>query len=111
MGNRQATEFLPVLGSSAANVGRLAALASVADETPEGKTITIKAQELVVAGQTALSVPDGALFVQFTAQTRMSGVDLPNGSKIRKGASDAMVKYVKDQNGSVPLVRTALAMR
>jgi K+-transporting ATPase ATPase B chain len=102
MGNRHATEFLPVRGFSAAEVGRLAALASVADETPEGKTIKSKAQELAAIGQTTLSVPDGAEFVPFTAQTRMSGVDLPNGSKIRKGASDAMVKHVKEQNGSVP---------
>jgi potassium-transporting ATPase ATP-binding subunit len=102
IGNRHATEFLPVLGSSAADVGRLAALASVADETPEGKTIVSKAKELAAVGQTTLSVPDGAEFVPFTAQTRMSGVNLPNGSKIRKGASDAIVKYVKDQNGSVP---------
>ena len=102
MGNRHATEFLPVLGSSAADVARLAALASVADETPEGKTIVSKAKELAAVGQTTLSVPDGAEFVPFTAQTRMSGVNLPNGSKIRKGASDAIVKHVKNQNGSVP---------
>jgi K+-transporting ATPase ATPase B chain len=100
MGNRHATEFLPVRGFSAADVGRLAAIASVADETPEGKTIKSKAQE--ATRQTTLSVPDGAEFVPFTAQTRMSGVNLPDGSEIRKGASDAIVKYVKDQNGSVP---------
>jgi potassium-transporting ATPase ATP-binding subunit len=102
MGNRHATEFLPVLGFSTADVGRLAAMASVADETPEGTTIKSKAQELAPAGQRTLSVPEGAEFVPFTAQTRMSGVNLPTGSKIRKGAADAMVKYVKDQNGSVP---------
>jgi K+-transporting ATPase ATPase B chain len=100
MGNRHATEFLPVRGFSAADVGRLAAIASVADETPEGKTIKSKAQE--ATRQTTLSVPDGAEFVPFTAQTRMSGVNLPDGSEIRKGASDAIVKYVKDQHGSVP---------
>src|ERR1700726_1639070 len=102
VGNRHATAFLPVRGFSAADVGRLAAIASVADETPEGKTIKSKAQELAPAGQRTLSVPEGAEFVPFTAQTRMSGVDLPGGRKIRKGAADAMVKYVKDQNGSVP---------
>jgi K+-transporting ATPase ATPase B chain len=100
MGNRHATEFLPVRGFSAADVGRLAAIASVADETPEGKTIKSKAQE--ATRQTTLSVPDGAEFVPFTAQTRMSGVNLPDGSEIRKGAADAIVKYVKDQHGSVP---------
>ena len=100
MGNRHATEFLPVRGFSAADLGSLAAIASVADETPEGKTIKSKAQE--ATRQTTLSVPDGAEFVPFTAQTRMSGVNLPDGSEIRKGASDAIVKYVKDQNGSIP---------
>jgi K+-transporting ATPase ATPase B chain len=102
MGNRHATEFLPVLAFSAAEVGRFAALASVADETPEGKTIKSKAQELAAIGQNTLNVPDGAEFVPFTAQTRMSGINLPNGSKIRKGASDAMIKYIQDQNGNVP---------
>jgi potassium-transporting ATPase ATP-binding subunit len=102
VGNRHATEFLAVRGFSAIDVGRFAALASVADETPEGKTIKTKAQELAPIGQTAITVPDGAEFVPFTAQTRMSGINLPNGSKIRKGASDAMIKYVKGQNGTVP---------
>ena len=101
MGNRHATQFLPVGRNSAGDVGRLAALASVADETPEGKTIVSKAKELAAVGQATL-IPDGAESVPFTAQTRMSGVNLPNGSKIRKGAADAIVKYVKDQNGSVP---------
>jgi potassium-transporting ATPase ATP-binding subunit len=102
MGNRHATEFLPVGLHTAGDVGRLAALASVADETPEGKTIVSKAKELATGAQTAFSVPDGAEFVPFTAQTRMSGVDLPDGRKIRKGASDAIVKFVRAQNGKVP---------
>ena len=102
MGNRHATEFLPVGRNSAGEVRRLAALASIADETPEGKTIVSKARELAAAGQTTSSVPDGAEFVPFTAQTRMSGIDLRGGRKIRKGASDAIVKFVKDHNGNVP---------
>jgi potassium-transporting ATPase ATP-binding subunit len=102
VGNRHATEFLPVGSNSVTDVSRLAALASIADETPEGKTIVAKAQELVPAGQPPLSAPDGAEFVPFTAQTRMSGIDLPGGGKIRKGASDAIVKYVQEQNGLVP---------
>jgi K+-transporting ATPase ATPase B chain len=102
MGNRHATEFLPVGRNTAGGVGRLAALASVADETPEGKTIVSKARELAAVGQGTLSVPDGAEFVPFTAQTRMSGVDLPGGRKIRKGASDAIVNFVKANNGTVP---------
>jgi K+-transporting ATPase ATPase B chain len=102
MGNRHATEFLPVGRYSASDVARLASLASAADETPEGKSIKTKAKELVTVGQLPLNVPDGAEFVPFTAQTRMSGINLPNGSRIRKGASDAIVKLIKDQNARVP---------
>src|SRR5271165_6295304 len=102
MGNRHATEFLPVGRYLAADVARLAALASAADETPEGKSIKTKAKELVSVGQSLLNLADGAEFVPFKAQTRMSGINLPNGHKIRKGASDAIVKLVQDQNGHVP---------
>src|SRR6201981_1266820 len=84
VGNRHATAFLPVGSYSAAEVGRLAFLASAADETPEGKTIVSTAKELQEPRQAALSVPDGSEFVPFTAQTRMSGVNLPDGHKIRK---------------------------
>jgi potassium-transporting ATPase ATP-binding subunit len=102
VGNRHATEFLPLGQNTAGAVGRLAALASVADETPEGKTIVSKAKELAAVERTILNVPDGAEFVPFTAQTRMSGVDLPGGRMIRKGASDAIVKFVRAHNGNVP---------
>ena len=102
MGNRHATEFLSIGRYSASDVARLASLASAADETPEGKSIKTKAKELVTIGQLPLNVPDGAEFVPFTAQTRMSGLNLPNGRKIRKGASDAIAKLIKDQNGAVP---------
>jgi potassium-transporting ATPase ATP-binding subunit len=102
VGNRHATDFLPVGSNSVTDVSRSAALASIADETPEGKTIVTKAHELVPAGQPSLSVPAGAEFVPFTAQTRMSGIDLPGGQKIRKGAPDAIIKFVQDQNGLVP---------
>jgi K+-transporting ATPase ATPase B chain len=102
MGNRQATDFLPILGVTKLQLADTAQLASLADETPEGKTIVIKAKELAAAARITLSVPEGAEFVPFTAQTRMSGVDLPGGRKIRKGASDAVVKFVKAHNGNVP---------
>src|ERR1700759_2932671 len=92
VGSRHATEFLPVGTNSITDVGRLASLASAADQTPEGKSIKIKAKELVTVDQLPLNVPDGAEFVPFTAQTRMSGINLPNGRKIRKGASDAIAK-------------------
>jgi potassium-transporting ATPase ATP-binding subunit len=84
MGNRQATEFLPVGRYSVSDVARLASLASAADETPEGKSIKTKAKEAASVGQALLIVPEGAEFVPFTAQTRMSGINLPNGQKIRK---------------------------
>src|SRR6202022_307481 len=66
MGNRHATEFLPVGRYSASDVARLASLASAADETPEGKSIKAKAQELVTVGQSTLNITDGAEFVPFT---------------------------------------------
>jgi potassium-transporting ATPase ATP-binding subunit len=102
MGNRHATEFLPIGRYSASDVARFASLASAADETPEGKSIKAKAKEVASAGQLALIAPDGAEFVPFTAQTRMSGINLPDGRKIRKGASDAIVKLIQDQNEPIP---------
>ena len=93
IGNRQATQFLPLGDYSAAEVGRLAALASAADLTPEGKSI------VTLHGRQRRSVERaaGARFIEFTAQTRMSGVDLPDGQRIRKGASDAVIRYVQHE--------------
>ncbi len=99
LGNRNATTFLPIGKYSAAEVGWLAALASAADETPEGKSI-VKLFER--QSQTSVSVPPEAQFVPFTAQTRMSGIDLPNGQRIRKGAADAIIQFVEGNHGSVP---------
>ncbi|HSX81428.1 MAG TPA: potassium-transporting ATPase subunit KdpB, partial [Candidatus Saccharimonadia bacterium] len=99
MGNRQAPEFLPVERHTADEVCRLAALASAADETPEGKSIVAFFR---AKGQASVSVPEGAEFVPFTAQTRMSGVDLPDGRRLRKGAPDAVVAFVKSARGQVP---------
>src|SRR5271157_2660382 len=99
IGNRNATTFLPVGTYSPAEVGRLAALASAADATPEGKSIV---KLFVEQTQTPVSMPEGSLSVAFTAQTRMSGIDLPDGKRIRKGAPDAVIKFVEDNNGSVP---------
>ncbi len=99
IGNRNATTFLPVGTYSATEVGRLAALASAADATPEGKSIV---KLFVEQNQTPVSMPKDARSVPFTAQTRMSGIDLPNGERIRKGAPDAVIKFVEDNHGSVP---------
>jgi K+-transporting ATPase ATPase B chain len=99
VGNRQATQFLPLGDFNAAEVGRLAALASAADQTPEGKSIVT----LHTKDGERLAVPPNARFIEFTAQTRMSGIDLPDGRRIRKGAPDAMLRYVRQEHGNVPV--------
>jgi K+-transporting ATPase ATPase B chain len=99
VGNRQATEFLPVGGYTANEVSRLSAMASAADETPEGKSI-VKAYE--AKGLGSISLADSARVIPFSAQTRMSGVDMPDGQRIRKGASDAIISFVKSAGGTVP---------
>lgn len=94
LGNRQATEFKPVAGVSEQELADAAQIASLADETPEGRSIVVLAKE-----KHGIRARDmGALhasFVPFTAQSRMSGVDL-EGSRIRKGAVDAVLKHVED---------------
>jgi potassium-transporting ATPase ATP-binding subunit len=100
IGNRNATKFLPIGKYSTVDLGRMAALASAADETPEGKSI-VKLFEKQSAG-TPVIVPPDAKFIPFTAQTRMSGVDLPDGRRIRKGAPDAVIKFISAIQGNVP---------
>lgn len=96
LGNRQASEFLPVDGHSALDLADAAQLSSLADETPEGRSIVILAKRLFnLRGR---SVGDSLHFVPFTAQTRMSGVDM-GGVKIRKGATDAIRIFVEAQGG------------
>jgi len=99
VGNRHATKFLPLGQFTGDDVGRLAALASAADETPEGKSI-VALYDRGAPGQSKL--PAGATPVAFSAQTRMSGVDLPDGRRIRKGAPDAIVKMATGKNGELP---------
>jgi K+-transporting ATPase ATPase B chain len=99
VGDRHATQFIPVTGYSAGELGRLAALASAADQTPEGKSIVALFEK--ESGTPAI-VPEGAQFIAFTAQTRMSGIDLPGGKRIRKGASDSIIKLVQSAGGIVP---------
>ncbi len=106
IGNRNATTFLPVGKYSASDVGRLAALASAADATPEGKSIV---QLFEKNSPAQIDVPPEAKFIAFTAQTRMSGVDLPDGKQIRKGAPDAIIKFIGGlSGGSVPPGLSAL---
>jgi K+-transporting ATPase ATPase B chain len=100
-GNRQATEFRPAPGISEAAVADAAQLASLADETPEGRSIVVLAkQKYNIRGRELAS--HEATFVPFTAQTRMSGVDL-DGRRIRKGAADAIEKYLLAQGSSLPI--------
>jgi len=102
MGNRRASRFIPLGGVSAVEVGHLAALASSSDQTPEGKSIVELYRSMPKT--TPVQVPAAARFVEFTAQTRMSGVDLPDGRVIRKGASDAVVKHILANGGKTPLL-------
>ena len=97
-GNRLAADFFPVEGASRSNLIRCAALTSLHDETPEGKSTLELARRL---GDSSEEIP-GSSFIEFTAQTRMSGVDLPDGTKVRKGASDAIEQYVTSQGGKIP---------
>jgi K+-transporting ATPase ATPase B chain len=99
LGNRHATSFLPVGRYSESDLARLAVLASVADETPEGKSI-VKLYEKY--SKDSVKMPTDITFVPFTAQTRMSGIDYLGGRQIRKGAPDAVIKFVQDNHGTVP---------
>jgi K+-transporting ATPase ATPase B chain len=101
LGARHATAFLPVPGYDAGQLGRLAALASAADQTPEGRSIVAAVR---TQGESAAAVepPPGATFIPFTAQTRMSGVDLPDGRKLRMGAPDTIIAAVQKAGGEIP---------
>jgi K+-transporting ATPase ATPase B chain len=100
LGNRQATAFFPADGVAEAVLADSAQLASLADETPEGRSIVVLAKERYGLRERDVHAL-GAKFVAFTAQTRMSGVDL-NGREIRKGAADAIVAYVTRLGGTIP---------
>ncbi|MGE0877937.1 MAG: potassium-transporting ATPase subunit KdpB [Acidimicrobiia bacterium] len=99
-GSRQAAEFVPVHGVSETEVAAAALASSLADETPEGRSIVTLAVE-----KFGLVPPDGrgALMVPFTAQTRMSGMDFPDGRSVRKGAADSVRRMVAGAGGNPPL--------
>jgi potassium-transporting ATPase ATP-binding subunit len=99
IGNRRATQFVPLAGHSERQLARLAGLASMADTTPEGKSILDLARNMTAIDGEACA---GATFIEFTAQTRMSGLDLPDGSSVRKGAPDTLARYVQEHGGSLP---------
>jgi K+-transporting ATPase ATPase B chain len=103
LGNRQATEFLPISGVSEREMAEVAQLASLADETPEGRSIVVLAKEKYgLRGSTASEKPGSMHFIPFSAQTRMSGVDM-DGLSIRKGAADAITTYIQNQGNSIPV--------
>ena len=99
LGNRQATAFIPARGVAEEELADAAQLASLADETPEGRSIVVLAKEKHgLRGRDVHGL--GATFVPFSAQTRMSGVDL-DGRQVRKGAADAVAEFVRERGGSV----------
>lgn len=99
-GNRMASEFIPVGGASAGEAAAWAAVSSIKDETPEGRSVLelMKKQNLVYEA----SLAEGGEFIDFKAETRMSGIDLKDSRKVRKGAVDAVVRWVQEQGGTVP---------
>jgi potassium-transporting ATPase ATP-binding subunit len=111
LGNRQAVEFIPVGGTRVADLAEAAQLASLADDTPEGRSIVVLAKEKYGLRARTLGASDGhsheMTFVPFTAQTRMSGVDIPaNGRKptsIRKGAPDTIISLVESSGKVAPM--------
>jgi len=101
LGNRQATAFLPAPGVSEQELADAAQLSSLVDETPEGRSIVVLAKETFGIRQRDVGAL-GATFIPFTAQTRMSGVNLPGGRSLLKGAPDAIERLVADTGGAFP---------
>jgi len=99
LGNRQASEFIALPNVTEQEMADAAQLSSLADETPEGRSIVVLAKERYGLRGRELA-EHGAIFVPFTAQTRMSGIDL-NGRQVRKGAADAIQRYVTDSGGHI----------
>ena len=100
LGNRQAVEFIPVTGVTPEDVANAAQLASLADETPEGRSIVVLAKQAYnIRGRDVAE--HEAVFIPFTAQTRMSGVDI-DGRNIRKGATESVCEFVQEHGGEIP---------
>ena len=100
LGNRQAAQFIPLPGVDENELAEAAQLSSLADETPEGRSIVVLAKEKYGLRARELA-PRGAQFIPFTAQTRMSGIDY-DGREVRKGAADAIEKYLNGHGRNVP---------
>ena len=102
MGDRQASEFLPVSGVDVAALADAAQLSSLADETPEGRSIVVLAKNQFGIRERGAGELPGAEFVPFTAQTRMSGVNLADGHEVRKGAAASVAQWIRDNGGTPP---------
>ncbi|MGM0352006.1 potassium-transporting ATPase subunit KdpB [Streptomyces sp. ECR3] len=100
LGNRQASEFIPVQGTTEAEVADAAQLSSLADETPEGRSVVVLAKEKYGLRERYQGELAQAEWIAFTAQARMSGVDV-DGRKIRKGAAGSVITWVQEQGGTV----------
>jgi K+-transporting ATPase ATPase B chain len=98
LGNRQASEFVPVDGVTAATLADAAQLSSLADETPEGRSVVVLAKNDFGLREREPGLMSDATFVPFTAQTRMSGVDI-GARQVRKGAATAVMKWVRENGG------------
>jgi K+-transporting ATPase ATPase B chain len=99
LGNREATEFIPMPGVPEADLAEAAQMSSLADETPEGRSIVVLAKKYGIREHDMSSRE--ATFVPFSAETRMSGVDI-NGRRLRKGAGDAIINLVESEGGTAP---------
>ncbi|WP_256638455.1 potassium-transporting ATPase subunit KdpB [Streptomyces murinus] len=100
LGNRQAAEFVPVRGTTEAEVADAAQLSSLADETPEGRSVVVLAKERYGLRERHQGELEHAEWIAFTAQSRMSGVDM-DGRRIRKGATASVITWVREQGGEV----------
>ncbi len=110
LGNRMASEFIPASGISIERLADAAQLASLADETPEGRSIVVLAKEKYGLRGREVAYPH-MQFIPFTAQTRMSGADIPpqterHRGRIRKGAASAIQNFVEQQQGAFPAGNT-----
>ncbi|MFE1878715.1 potassium-transporting ATPase subunit KdpB, partial [Streptomyces diastatochromogenes] len=110
LGNRQAAEFVPVKGTTEAEVADAAQLSSLADETPEGRSIVVLAKEKYGLRERHQGELARAEWIAFTAQTRMSGVDV-DGRKVRKGATASVIAWVEERGGTVAKDADAMANR
>ncbi|MGW2486077.1 potassium-transporting ATPase subunit KdpB [Streptomyces sp. NPDC001606] len=110
LGNRQAAQFVPVRGTTEAEVADAAQLSSLSDETPEGRSVVVLAKEKYGLRERHQGELAGAEWIEFTAQTRMSGVDV-EGRRIRKGATASVIAWVEEQGGTVAEDAQALTDR